>query len=449
MPFFYYNFSMNFKRLLTSAFFVIPLFFVFSCTSTSEISKNSGSQDSSTADNALEKENDNPKISLVFAGDIMAHAVNYKYSDFSLIWQDVKPLISSGDLSFANIEAPVNDDMEWSSYPQFNMHSQYINAAIDAGFNVFSLANNHSNDWSLDGINATKSYFSLRNDVWACGLKSNMAEKLTCQVISKNGWKILFVAYTELLNSSDSSQWIDFYPPKKREALIDQLKKLYSINKPDIFVVSVHTSEEEYKQSISESHKKFYHQIIEECGVDVVWANHPHVYKKIEEVNVPRADGNPELNRTAFIMYANGNTISGQRSSPSLTKPHTDRDSTGDGLIVKLYFEKQSLDATGQLQDTNTKTTAAVKTAKVRKDIESLAEKTKAQRELTSTVVKLKKVEPHFITSYILPTGQIVVRLCDDDFIKSLTRSGLFTWADYVQLRKNLYEKHQGNSLWQ
>lgn len=439
---------MNFKRLLTSAFFAVSLFFVFSCTSTSEISKNNKNSDSFTSGDVSkdgsEEENTNPKISLVFAGDIMAHAVNYKYSDFNLIWQDVKPLISSGDLSFANIEAPVNDDMEWSTYPQFNMHSQYVNAAIDAGFNVFSLANNHSNDWSLDGINATKAYFSLRNDVWACGLKSNMAEKLTCQVINKNGWKVLFVAYTELLNSSDSSQWIDYYPPKKREALIDQLKKLYSINKPDIFVVSVHTSEEEYKHSISESHKKFYRQIIEECGVDVVWANHPHVYKKVEEVNVPSADGNSKLNKTAFIMYANGNTISGQRSSPSLTKPHTDRDSTGDGLIVKLYFEKE-----GQLQDANAKTTAAVKNAKVRKDIESLAEKTKAQREVTSTVVKLKKVEPHFITSYILPTGQIVVRLCNDDFIKSLTRSGLFTWADYVQLRKNLYEKHQGNSLWQ
>lgn len=439
---------MNFKRLLTSAFFAVSLFFVFSCTSTSEISKNNKNSDSFTSGDVSkdgsEEENTNPKISLVFAGDIMAHAVNYKYSDFNLIWQDVKPLISSGDLSFANIEAPVNDDMEWSTYPQFNMHSQYVNAAIDAGFNVFSLANNHSNDWSLAGINATKAYFSLRNDVWACGLKSNMAEKLTCQVINKNGWKILFVAYTELLNSSDSSQWIDYYPPKKREALIDQLKKLYSINQPDIFVVSIHTLEEEYKHSISESHKKFYKQIIEECGVDVVWANHPHVYKKVEEVNVPSADGNPELNKTAFIMYANGNTISGQRSSPSLTKPHTDRDSTGDGLIVKLYFEKE-----GQLQDANVNTAAAVKNAKVRKDIESLAEKTKAQREVTSTVVKLKKVEPHFITSYILPTGQIVVRLCNDDFIKSLTRSGLFTWADYVQLRKNLYEKHQGNSLWQ
>lgn len=86
-------------------------------------------------------------------------------------------------------------------------------------------------------------------------------------------------------------------------------------------------------------------------------------------------------------MYANGNTISGQRSSPSLTKPHTDRDSTGDGLIVKLYFEKE-----GQLQDANVNTAAAVKNAKVRKDIESLAEKTKAQREVTSTVVKLKKL---------------------------------------------------------
>ncbi len=440
MLFFYYNFFMNLNRLLTSAISAASLFFIFSCTSASEISKNGETLDSSIDGEVLEAETENPKISLLFAGDIMAHAVNYKYSDFNLIWQDVKPLISSGDLSFANIEAPVNDAMEWSTYPKFNMHSQYVNAAIDAGFNVFSLANNHSNDWSLDGINATKAYFSLRNDVWACGLKSNLEEKLKGQVINKNGWKILFVAYTELLNSNDSSQWIDYFPPKKRETLVEQLKKLYSLNSPDIFVVSIHTSEEEYNQSISESHKKFYRQIIEECGVDVVWANHPHVYKKFEEVNVPSASGNSGLNKTAFIMYANGNTISGQRYSPSLTKTHTTRDGTGDGLIVKLYFEKETL---------GTQASATVKNAKVKDNVVSLAENAKAQRQGNSTVVKLKKVEPRFITSYILPTGQIVVRLCNDDFIKSLSRSGLFTWANYVQLRKNLYEKYQGNALWQ
>ncbi len=398
---------MNFKCLFKSIF-LISLFFLFSCGTTGNLVSDTAEETSGESS----EENENPSISLVFAGDIMAHETNYKNGNFNLIWQDVKPLVSSGDLSFANIEAPVNDDMEWSAYPQFNMHSEYVNAAIKAGFNVFSLANNHSNDWSLEGINATKTYFASRNDVWACGLKRNLADKITYRLIQKGEWKVLFVAYTELLNSDDSSKWIDYFPQKKRDFLIDQLKKLYAINRPDIFVVSVHTDEEEYKSAVTENHRTFYKRLISECGVDVVWANHPHVYKKFEEVKATFKNGDANIPKNAFIMYANGNTISGQRSSPSLAKAQTSRDDTGDGLIIKLTFEKE-------------------------------------QQGTSSSAVKLKTVEPPLITSYIMPNGQTVVRLADKDFIRSLTRAGLFSWANYVQLRKDIYEKAQGSNLWQ
>ena len=108
---------MNFKCLFKSIF-LISLFFLFSCGTTGNLVSDTAEETSGESS----EENENPSISLVFAGDIMAHETNYKSGNFNLIWQDIKPLVSSGDLSFANIEAPVNDDMEWSAYPQFNMH---------------------------------------------------------------------------------------------------------------------------------------------------------------------------------------------------------------------------------------------------------------------------------------------------------------------------------------
>lgn len=343
-------------------------------------------------------------IRLVFAGDIMAHANNYNAGKFERIWQDVSPLVKEGDLAFANIEAPVNDRQKWSTFPQFNMHSDYVQAAVDAGFNVFSLANNHSNDWYLEGINATRSYFAGRNDVWACGLKEKSGGDLTWRLIEKKGWKVLFVAFTETLNRPDYSTWIDYYPQKRHGELISSLRKIAEEQEHDILVVSVHTDEEEYKTDVTESHRIFYRELIDKCGADIIWANHPHVYKEFETVNSPRS-------RTAFIMYANGNTVSGQRSSPSLGKQMNTRDGTGDGLIINVELEK--------------KMSVRMSGAAMRQE----------------STVAIKDITPHLITSYIQPDGQIVLRIADDDFVHSLNRSGLSAWADYILSRKNIYEK--------
>ncbi|WP_407428677.1 CapA family protein, partial [Treponema sp.] len=208
---------MSLKRTLFSISLLFCLILNFSsCNSTNKLEKNEIFQKSS-------KNSSVSPLTLLFAGDVMAHKPNYTNTDFKRIWRDVKPLISSADLSFANIEAPVADSLPWSTYPQFNMHSEYIEAAVNAGFNVFSLANNHTNDQYLEGIKATKKYFDSRKGIWACGLKEKSGEPLTYKIIEKNGWKVLFVAVTEILNRNDFASYIDFYPStgKKREQLIE------------------------------------------------------------------------------------------------------------------------------------------------------------------------------------------------------------------------------------
>ena len=91
--------------------------------------------------------------------------------------------------------------------------------AIRIGFNAFSLANNHTNDQRLEGIRQTKKYFDNRKEIWSCGLKDKTTAPLGYQIIEKNGFRILFVSITEILNRQDASSYIDYYPPaeKKRE----------------------------------------------------------------------------------------------------------------------------------------------------------------------------------------------------------------------------------------
>ena len=76
----------------------------------------------------------------------MAHSVNYNISTYSKIYKDVEYFIKDSDLAFANIEAPIDTSRPASSYPNFNMTQKYVQAAVDAGFYVFSLCNNHTND---------------------------------------------------------------------------------------------------------------------------------------------------------------------------------------------------------------------------------------------------------------------------------------------------------------
>ncbi len=367
------------------------LFSLFSCSST---------QKTEPQADVFTKPKDD-FITLLFAGDIMAHANNYRTGHFDRIWADISPLLKTSDLAFANIEAPVNDKLDWSSYPQFNMHSEYVQAAVDAGFNVFSLANNHTNDWYLEGINATRTYFEKQKNIWAAGIKKKNDGKITYRLIEKNGWKVLFCAFTEILNRPDYASWIDYFPSKKHEELVKQLRELSSLPH-DLFVISVHTDEEEYKSQVTESHRKFFERLIEECGADIIWANHPHVSKEFELIET-------EQNKKAFIMYANGNTISGQRTSPSFNKKANERDDTGDGLLLKVMIQKND----------------------------------------NTDSINFSKIEPYMISTFFEDDGQYVIRLIDNDFLHCLKRSGLKTWAKYIESRKIIYNHLLEKSKWQ
>ena len=268
-------------------------------------------------------------LTLLFAGDIMAHKNNYSNPDFAAIWEDVTPLVSSADLAFANVEAPVADSLDWSTYPQFNMHSSYVEAAIVAGFDVFSLANNHTNDKSLAGMQETRRWFARRADIWACGIKEKANAPLTYQIVEKDGWKLLFVAFTQVLNSWDSVAYIDYVPSteEKQAALITAISGLKKAHEPDLLIVSVHADEVEYKRTVWQKQKDFYRRLVSECDANVVWSNHAHVVKPWEHIAPSEA-----APHGALIMYANGNTISGQRSSPHWDAPDTERDWTGDEI---------------------------------------------------------------------------------------------------------------------
>ncbi len=388
-----------FRKTELIAFFFTSLFslFIFSgCNST----KN-------TASNFCEEnKNEDEFISIVFGGDIMAHRPNYAMKDYSLIWEDIKDFLHEGDLALANLEAPVDDKKPFETYPTFNMNSSYVQAAIDAGFNIFSLANNHTNDQKLEGILETYKYFIQKEEetkyserpVYACGIKNISKAPLTYRLINIKNWKILFCAVTEILNKPYYSSYIDFFSPgpKGRTLLKEKIKLLKEKNPCDIFILSLHASDEEYIQSIREEQKNFYNELLE-CGVDIVWANHAHVAKDWELLEYQNTD------TSKMIFHALGNIISAQRYKPNFKNPSENREYTGDGYLIKVLFKK------------------------------------------TQNGIKVEQITPLLITTYITPEYNFVIKKLNDETINKFKEEENIKWASFLTERKKLMENTKGN----
>ena len=345
-----------------------------------------------------ENDSSDETLTLLFGGDIMAHSENHKISSYSKIWDDIRDVVQDADLAFANIESPIDTTKPVSSYPKFNMPKSYIKAAIDAGFNVFSLCNNHTNDQGLSGmketLNTMKSLAkeAKEDKITICfsGIKDNPDKFLNCNLIDKNGWKILFLPITEILNYYDDTGYINYIKPteESRNKLIDTIKNLKRKTKCDLFILSIHANEPEYKRIVTDEQEHFYKDLLN-AGIDIIWANHTHIIKNRKVVV------DTSTNSDKLIMYANGNTISGQRRNPKIydSIPDGERDNTGDGLLYKVTLAKNN------------------------------------------GVVEIRKAEPIFITTYINTANEFIIKKMDDNFIDYLNDVERINWAKYIERR--------------
>ena len=274
---------------------------------------------------------------LAFAGDIMAHTVNYRMKDYNLIYEDIVPLLSSRDLSFANLETPVCDERPYQTFPCFNVHTEYVEAAVKAGFNVFSLANNHTNDQGKEGIESTAACFKRlqTHNVYSAGLKHNNSNEISYALIDIQGWKILFAAVTEIVNSNAYTALFDFCPdsPKGKAALKKSLAELRRAHECDAFILSIHVSDPEYVLGVTKARRTYFYELLN-TGVDIIWANHSHVTKPWERIV------DAEGKTVKFIMYGSGNTISGQNIPINFADPAHPYEYTGTGIIFGMELKQ-------------------------------------------------------------------------------------------------------------
>lgn len=408
--FFFYRYNINMK-LFRRTFIKLVLLSaaglaLFSCKSTEQ------------EDSSVNFKSGKNQVSFVFLGDIMAHTGNFRMKNYDIIWDDIRDVTSSSDFTFANVEAPVCDDHPFQNYPNFNMQYSYPQAAIDAGINVITTANNHTNDQFEHGIFETskwtktisEKYKDSARPVYFSGLKQDVssieaAEKSGCSyaAFEKNGIKVLFLGATQLLNSPSCNQMINYFPgtTKAKKSLIKTVTDLKKENPCDVFVLALHTEEPEYVLTVTEDQRKFYLELLD-AGVDILWANHPHTPKPVEYFGDKKTE-----KITKAIFYATGNTISSQRFVPNFKNPHVMREYTGDGFCIRLMLKKE-------------------------KDS-----------------VYIQKTELNFITTFVDSDKNILIKKLNQDLIDSMEQSGLKDWKDYYIKRESLLKELKETTTWQ
>ncbi len=280
----------------------------------------------------------NRRLRLTFSGDLMAHNVNFNMDDYAMIYEDIRDILQSDDLSFTNLEFSIDPLSPYATWPRFNVHDDYVEAAVDAGFDVFSLANNHTTDMFMGGtVRTYETMQAIVDDadrpIYFSGLSSQAFDLRTTE-IRRRGLRIGFTAITGFLNLRESSHGADFvylYPfhlEEVQDRLIEWLEE--EAAKYDLYVLSAHHGIE-YRQEPASYKVSFFNRAIE-AGVDIVWSHHPHVLQPITFAR--RSDGTRGL-----IMYSLGNLISGQTWYLTPDEWYTDRAGTGDAALVRVAVE--------------------------------------------------------------------------------------------------------------
>ena len=287
-----------------------------------------------------EKEN----LVLSFTGDMMAHIINYSMPDYSLIYRDIESIMQSDSLTFSNVEFPVNPELPQASYPVFNIHPEYVEAAINAGVDILSIANNHTADQGTDGLLATveamqqlcyKIKKEQGRDIRFSGAKINADSEFSPITIYKNGWKIGYLSVSQFSNVTPRPghmMLVNFRSSSQTQDFIDWIKP--QTENYDLFILSYHGGVEYLAEPVKRK-TEFFHKLVA-SGVDILWGHHPHIIQPIEIVTTGGNEG--------VIMNSLGNFISGQGRIIDPDLPEEEWSYTGDSAIIQVEISSRGED---------------------------------------------------------------------------------------------------------
>ena len=149
------------------------------------------------------------RISLLFAGDLMQHDLQFKMAlqddgtyDYSECFQYVKHEIESADIAIANFETTLAGP-PYHGYPNFCAPDKYLVDCKTAGFDIMLTANNHTCDRRQQGLERTiRVMDSVGIQHLGTYLDTASFERNYPLLVEKNGFRIAMLNYTYAINGA-------------------------------------------------------------------------------------------------------------------------------------------------------------------------------------------------------------------------------------------------------
>ncbi len=295
-------------------------------------------------------------ITIVAVGDIQYGSI---YPDNTWLPDDVtaanflskvKPYFANADIRFCNFEGVFADSLvpECKKFC-FGMPSDYVKYLVDAGFNLISVGNNHSNDFRAYGRSNTTKVLNDNKLHWA-GYQTKPYEMFIL-----NGVRYGFCAFspnTSIMHLNDYD---------RMQKIVQKLDSLC-----DVVIVSFHgggegtiyqhvTRKKDYYIEQDRGDVYEFAHLAVDAGADVVLGHGPHVTRGVEVYN------------GKFIAYSMGNfatysqiNIGGLLGVAPVFRIKINP-KTGDFYNAKIIPTKQSKPNTGPYFDESKKAISVIR----------------------------------------------------------------------------------------
>ncbi|HEY3309106.1 MAG TPA: CapA family protein [Desulfuromonadaceae bacterium] len=216
-----------------------------------------------------------------------------KNKGYGFPFDGLRDELAKGDINLANLESPIarsGKEFTTKKY-RFRAEPELAQALYQAGFQLVTLANNHSMDFGDQALFETMQNLESAGITWI-GAGANLAEARKMALFNVKGEKIAFLGYS-------LTQPVEFFANAQRPGTMPGWEKhvkadiVRARKEADYVIVTFHWGTEG-SSTARANQRSAAHKAIE-AGADAVIGHHPHVLQGVERY------------KNGIIFYSLGN----------------------------------------------------------------------------------------------------------------------------------------------
>lgn len=268
----------------------------------------------------VDDNNHSTSISLIMAGDNLINDKLYNAAkkgdgsyDFKSMYSYIKDIVKNYDLAYYNQETILGgSEIGVSSYPAFNSPYEVGDATIDTGFNLVSLATNHTLDRGEKAIINSLNYWNNKSNVLTSGsyLSNDDRNKVNIKEVNNITYTMLNYTYgTNGIKVPEGKEYlVNIWPctgnNPDNDTKYQEYKKVVKKDilrvrdKVDLLIVAMHFGVE--YTHVPTNYQIDMAEFLSSLGVDIIIGTHPHVIMPITYIN------------DTLVIYSLGNFLSAQ-----------------------------------------------------------------------------------------------------------------------------------------